>query len=224
MLQYNKEVIKLNLKEKLIYNFGYNEPILIKEVAEIEKTNLNNARQKLKRAVDKGEVKRYKNKNGIYYVAKSNSILKNSSISLDKVIQKSYLKDDKEVFGYISGLSFANKLGLTTQNPSAIEIVTNKESTIKRTVNYNIRQIILRKPRVKINKSNFKLLQVLDLFNNINRYNNISNEQIIKLVTSYLSDMKISEIKIKAILKKYPTKTQLKFYEMGLFNAVTSSY
>lgn len=39
------------------------------------------------------------------------------------------MQNKSETYGYVTGISFANQLGLTTQMPAVIEVVTNREST-----------------------------------------------------------------------------------------------
>src|SRR5690625_2821532 len=124
------------LSNYLLENYGYDEPILSKELYEELDTNPNTLRQSLKRAVDQGKLCRYKYKDGIYFIPNPNSVLKRNTISFNKVISKEYLFRNGKRIGYVTGLSFANQLQLTTQHPAKIEIVTQNETTAKREVNY----------------------------------------------------------------------------------------
>lgn len=206
----------------MINNFGFDEPVLTKELYARLDMNKNTIRQLLKRGVDSGEIERYKYKDGIYFVPNKNSLLKKNTLSFKKVISKEYLIREGRQIGYITGLAFSNQLQLTTQNPATIEIVTQGETMFKREVDYNFRKVTLRKPRVKeINNKNFKILQVLDLLNN---FENLSAEPIEKAtytIQEYVSDIKIDREELNRYVKEYPLKAQIKALENGFFNEVT---
>ena len=88
--------------------------------------------------------------------------------------------NDNNIFGYYTGLTFFNKLGLTTQVPNVIEVTTNKEKSNKRTININGRKVILRRGKVFIDNDNYKVLQFLDMFNMIKLYQIEENYDILK--------------------------------------------
>ena len=67
-----------------------------------------------------------------------------------------------EIIGYETGLSFMNKIGLTTLVPKKREIATNAYRK-----NINDRYIIVRKPVITVNASNFRYLQFLDVIRNL---------------------------------------------------------
>jgi hypothetical protein len=88
---------------------------------------------------------------------------------LRKVIEKKYIRHGDEVFGYYGGLSLLNGLGLTTQMPNTLEIVTTKETSNLRYVKLRNSKVILRKARAEINNQNVAVLQLLDAFNEMGR-------------------------------------------------------
>ncbi len=63
-----------------------------------------------------------------YYIPKQGGLLGKSYLDPFLVIMRKYVRSKSETFGYVTGISFVNQLGLTTQMPAIIEIVTNKES------------------------------------------------------------------------------------------------
>ena len=67
--------------------------------------------------------------NGIYYIPRFGGLLGKSYLDRTEVIMRKYVENKSDKYGYVTGLSFANQLGLTTQMPAMIEIVTNREST-----------------------------------------------------------------------------------------------
>lgn len=212
--------VKMDLKNYIIENYGYSEPVfledLTKKLPDISSTSL---RQKLKRLVDDGKIRRFKN--GIYFVPKINSLLKIKTLSIEKVLEKKYLISNNKRIGYVTGLTFANNLQLTTQVPSKIEIVCTKETRTKRTVNYKNNLVILRKPRFSVNNRNYKLLQVLDLINKYYEYvekpTELSNQKII----DYLKDITITKKELNNYLKGYPAKTYKNLIESELYDEIT---
>ena len=54
-------------------------------------------------------------------------------------------KSKSEIYGYVTGESFANQLGLTTQMPAVIEVVTNREATNGRTITVGSERVRIKK-------------------------------------------------------------------------------
>lgn len=203
----------------LIENYGYNEPILTEELREKLSIKDSTLRMNLKRLVDKGKMKRYAP--GIYFIPKKSSLLKNQSLSINKVINNKYLYTKNKPIGYRTGIAFANQLNLTTQTAGVIEIVTNKESNRKRKSNINNWRIVLKKPRVPVKKNNIKVLQVLDLLNDYEKVSEKPLENSKAVFTNYLSDVEISRNELQEILTNYPKDTILKASESGVFDVLT---
>lgn len=111
-------------------------------------------------------------KKGIYYKA-SDTCFGKTKINYSELITRLYIKDDNEVFGYETGPSLFNNLGLTTQMSKYTFIATNKLQVDK--VDDTIKLV---KPVIKITNKNYKYLQILDIISNrfkvpieINDYN-----------------------------------------------------
>ena len=119
------------IKEFLLENFGYNEPIFLKDLS-FEGISENAMRQSIKRLVANGFLERYDS--GIYYIPKRDGLLGKGYLNTSVVVERKYIQNKEEVFGYITGLSLANSLRLTTQMSAITEIVTNKEATKGRLV------------------------------------------------------------------------------------------
>ena len=69
--------------------------------------------------------------------------------------------------GYLSGIRFANQLGITTQVSSVYEIYTNKATKDYRETRMANIKVILRKPYVKVDEKNASVLQFLDLIKEV---------------------------------------------------------
>ena len=151
----------------LLNTYGTNEPIFVSDITYDGMTQ-NNIRQQIMNYAAAGKLKRYDT--GIYYIPKDSIFKTAPSLSQNSVIEKKYLYSGTERCGYISGINFANRIGLTTQVPASCEVVTNKASKDYREATLASEKIIIRKPRVMIDESNYKSLQFLDLLKDIDLY------------------------------------------------------
>lgn len=209
----------MDLLKYCIDNYEYNEPILTEELRDNLSIKDSTLRMRLKRLVDNGKLKRYAP--GIYFIPKSNTLLKNQSMSIDKVIRKKYLLDGESAIGYQTGIAFANKLNLTSQTSGVIEVVTNKETNRKRPTTINNWRIILRKPRTLVKQENIKVLQVLDMLNNFNKFSEKSLKDSLNSIKNYLADVDIDKRELNEILTNYPKDITSKMSESGLFDVLT---
>jgi len=208
----------MDLMQYLVLNYGYNEPIFSEYL--YMKLNMKpvTLRQILKRLTDRKQLERYED--GIYYIPKPGSLLKVNSLNINKVINKKYLYNNK-IIGYRSGLSFANELALTSQTATTLEIVTNKETNWRRPKKIKNFNLILSKPRVEVNDSNYKLLQVLDLLTNVEKFSEKPLDNTYEKIVSYAKTIKLNSSELESILNQYPSKTKLKAYESGLMYELT---
>ena len=128
-----------NLQDK----YGINNPIFIDEIR-LMFNNYSKIRvaQLIQESIASGKLARFEN--GIYYIP-AKTIFGISTLSTIKVIEKKYIKQDEEVYGFYSGITFINNIGLTTQVPNIYEIMTNKESTRVRKVKIENQELVLRK-------------------------------------------------------------------------------
>lgn len=208
----------MELYQYLLDKYGYDEPILTEQLKEELKLNPNTLRQYIKRLSDKGSLTKVQN--GIYFIPKKKPIFGSAVLDTDQIIRKKFLVNHSDIIGYKSGTNFANALGLTSQTAAVETLVTNKASAAKREVKVYKKRFIIRKPRVIVNKSNYKLLQVLDLLNNYEQYSEKPLEAAREKILMYLEDISMNESQVKECLNAYPIKTKLKVYELGLFDAV----
>lgn len=130
------------LKSYLLENYGYNEPIFLNDL-KIEELSENALRQSVKRLVANGFLERYDN--GIYYIPKQNGVLGKSYLDPVLFIMRKYVRNESETYGYVTRMTFANQLGLTTQVPAIIEIVTNREAANGRTVTVGNQKVRIKK-------------------------------------------------------------------------------
>ncbi len=149
-----------------------NEPIFIEEIKEYimqfykeadKKKIFNNIKEILNRLNKENYIKTaFK---GIYYIPKKN-VFGELPLANNKIIQYKYLTDKQgNIKGYITGANLFNKVGLTTQVPNVIDIVTNECKNNNKYNNKNL-NVIIRKPKIEITNENYKYLQLIDLIEN----------------------------------------------------------
>ena len=171
------------LKEYLEKAYGYNEPIFISEI-QLEGISDNALRQYFKRMVQSGDIIRFDT--GVYYLPKASRILKKSYLDPMKVIIRKYIKNAGETYGYFSGATFANQIGLTTQMPTVLEIVTSRESTKGRIVTVGSQKVRLKRPSIEITSENAGLLQLLDIVSQANLYSEYPEQKTGEILKRYV--------------------------------------
>ena len=202
------------LLEYLQKNYKVNEPIFISDIdLPVTDTNL---RQMFKVLCDSGQIYRYET--GIYYM-KGNTRLKGGvPLSASKVARYKYIARNDQVNGYYSGYTFANLLGLTTQVPYTIEIVSNGASAKCREVSVKNQKIILRRPRTQINKENVDVLQLLDLLKDFEQY--VDEDMVVAtgIISSYIKKIGMKRSDVDEYITLFPDRVYKYIYEMRLYN------
>lgn len=202
------------LLEYLQKNYKVNEPIFVSDIdLPVTDTNL---RQMFKVLCDSGQIYRYET--GIYYM-KGNTRLKGGvSLSASKVARYKYIARKDQVNGYYSGYTFANLLGLTTQVPYTIEIVSNCASAKCREVSVKNQKIILRRPRTQINKENVDVLQLLDLLKDFEQYVDEDMVAATYIISSYIKKIGMKRSDVDEYITLFPDRVYKYIYEMRLYN------
>lgn len=195
--------------------YGCGVPIFLKDIRIGQKSKLS-IRKDLSRGVENGQICR--ESQGVYYFDAKREFP--TAISFVDIIDKKYIgikildsNDYFQIYGYYTGLSFLNKIGISQQVPAVIELVTNNTSC-KRTICINGYKAVLRKPKAVINNTNWKVLQFLDMF-----YILDSNEvrENYKKIYEYM----VKNIDVNLVdeyLRFYPKKTASLLLEIKLLN------
>ena len=200
----------MNIVQHLKGIYGYGTPILLKEIRIGGRSKLA-IRKELSRAVERGDIIR--RSQGVYYFKEASNL--SSNISFRDVITKIYIKNnygipglDLDIYGYYTGQTFLNMIGLSQQVPAVLEITTNNTSC-KREIEINNQKAIIRKGRTEIDRTNYKILQFLDM------------------LSSYLSEEEIKENKefLEEYIKKNFTKKDftdyIQYYSFRLLKIIT---
>lgn len=206
------------LYDYLIENYRENEPIFVSDIAlPVTDTNL---RQMFKNLCDEDRIKRFDK--GIYYLPSKSRLKGGCPLTSDMVAQYKYVTRGGKVEGYYSGFTFANQMGVTAQVPYMQEIVSNAASAKVREVTVKGQRILLRKPKTTVTDQNYRILQFLDLLNNIELYADETNEGLAERLTAYVRKEAMRQAEIDQYLPFYPDRVYRKLYEMRLYNAFAS--
>ena len=201
------------LKSYLMENYGYNEPIFLNDLI-VEGLSENAVRQSVKRLVANGFLERYDN--GIYYIPKRGGLLGKSYLDPFLVIMRKYVQNKSETYGYVTGISFANQLGLTTQMPAVIEVVTNRESTNGRMIMVGNLKVRIRKPSVRVSDSNAGILQLLDSIGQAEKYTELPLEETIDTMISYIRQKRFTKEQLSEVSSTITGATAKKLIEWGM--------
>ena len=191
----------MNLYEILLSEFGYNKPILFSEIKFNDWCPQQISRDLRKLCQDGKVVKFY---SGIYYIPKTTPFGV-AYFNPKKIIDKKFIKDGENVFGYYSGGYLQYELGLSKLKPAVIEIYTNEESRDLHKIKLGNYQIALRKPRTKIDEHNASALCFLELMNGIDT--ETLDEYKRKLISDYIVENRITQRQITKYIPYFPDKT-----------------
>lgn len=204
---------------KYINEYPYDEPILIEDIKKYFKNYINANFDEIFKTIyvyinrlvkDNKLVQFIK---GVYYKP-LNGKFGNKPLNVNKVIDKKYLHDEGGQKGYFSGAYLFNKIGLTTQIPKEILIITNECPNKNDYYNKNL-GVTIRKPKIKINDYNYKYLQLFDML--INRDNikiEVDNEK--EIIYKFIKDNNLEIEKIFEYANKINTIKPIKrLYELG---------
>ena len=206
------------IKTYLLENYGYNEPIFLNELS-IEGLSENAIRQAVKRLAKSGFLERYDN--GIYYIPKQGGLLGKSYLDPSKVIMRKYIQNKSNIYGYITGLAFANQLGLTTQMPAVIEVVTNREATNGRMISVGNQRARVKKSSIPISNKNAEILQLLDSIGQIEKYTEQTKKETIATFITYIQKKKFTKKQLTEVSSALTGATAKKMIEWGMIYEFT---
>lgn len=209
-----------NILKKYINKCPFNEPIFIDEIRNyfINNIKVDNDNKVFKiinvyinRLVKEGIISQFIK--GVYYKP-IKGVFGPVKLDANKVIKKKYLMDENGLKGYYSGAILFNKVGLTTQVPKNILIITNEYNN-----NYDYENnklgIVIRKPKLYITEDNYKYLQLFDLLlNKDNIKIEVDNEE--ELIYRFIENNDLKMQKIFQLANLTNNKKIInKLYDMG---------
>lgn len=196
--------------------YGYSVPIFLKDIR-IGGKSKTSIRKDLSRAVENGSIIR--KGQGIYCFKLEGEY--SDTVSFENIIEHKYIKDDHgipgldlDIYGYHTGLTFLNNLGISTQVPAVLEVVTNNTSCT-RTITIKNRKAIIHKGRIKIDRLNYKSLQFFDAFSLLHKEEILENKETL---SSYISKH-LSKESFEKYIGLYPNRVMKIIVESGLIHA-----
>ena len=139
-----------------------------------------------------------------------------------KIIDCKYLRDRQACCGYLTGVAFANQIGMTTQVPMTYEVVTNKAKTEYKKTKLGRTNIILRKPRTAVNAANAKALQLLDFLKEIDLLAEVTGAELSQKIRAYMRRSGVLFEDLQPYLPLYPDKIFRNMYETGLLYGISA--
>lgn len=207
-----------NILVNYIDNCPFDEPIFIEEIKDYFKTivkeNFNNVFKNIyvyiNRLVKENVLVQFIK--GVYYKP-TEGLFGKKVLNPNKVIEKKYIYDENGRKGYYSGAYLFNKLGLTTQVPKDIVIVTN-ECPNANDYNNKALGVIIRKSKLEVNEDNYKYLQLFDILMNKDNVN-IEAKKSLDIIYKFIEDNNLDFEKIFAYARKMNNiKPIVKLYEL----------
>lgn len=188
------------------------EPIFLSDLlkANITESDLN---QQLKELCEKGLLLQYDEE--VYFLPKKTILNSTIGPNADMVARYRFISKGDNVDGFYAGNTFANQIGISTQVPQVIEIVSNNVSDDGEVLIGN-RRFDVRKPVVPITKENVRVLQMLDILVNLDAYLDYTYEEAQKKFAEYISVHGITKSDVELYIKEYPESTLEYYYELGL--------
>lgn len=195
-----KGVIVVSVYNVIKEKFDYDEPIFVSDIEAVFPERSRPWIDKtIKTLLDKNQFKRFST--GVYYIPRK-TLFGDSLLNPQKVVVKKYIENGSEIYGYISGTALLNILGLTTQVPNIITVVSNNESSRGRMITLGNQSVYVMKSTAKITKENCSTLQFLEVIKTID-LNSLDEIEFYNL-EKYIDDNNITLEKISKYCSFFP--------------------
>ena len=199
------------LYDYILKNYEKDEPIFLYE---LPGDSRDYVRQEMKKLVDDGKLERLFN--GVYYLSYTTILGTKGKMSIDKYVDKKFIKSNGRVTGYITGIQLANMYGFTTQTPACIEVCSNEATTKQRKLCIDGRNLIVYKPITEITKENQTALQFLDLMTTIDKYSEISGNLLRMKLKEFVNILNVDFSIVKRYIALFPDRVYRNIYQGGL--------
>lgn len=199
------------LYDYILKNYEKDEPIFL---SELPGDSRDYVRQEMKKLVDDGKLERLFN--GVYYLSYTTILGTKGKMSIDKYVDKKFIKSNGRVSGYITGIQLANMYGFTTQTPACIEVCSNEATTKQRKLCIDGRNLIVYKPITEITKENQTALQFLDLMTTIDKYSEISGNLLRMKLKEFVNILNVDFSIVKRYIALFPDRVYRNIYQGGL--------
>lgn len=183
-------------------------------------SNVGKVRMQLKRLADSGNLVRFSR--GVYYRPCEGGAEFDIKAAINFLVEKRFLKDGEDICGYIIDTNKRDEISVKPHNENVIEVASNKATMDYKEFKIGDASIILRRPRISVDRKNYKVLALLDLVKDIEvlPYEGCSFQlgrsgQGIELL-KYLRDSKVDLCLLMDYIEKYPGKVIQNLWLMGV--------
>lgn len=188
------------------------EPIFLSDLLSVNTAELD-LNQQLKELCANDLLQQYDDK--VYFIPKKTTLNSTVGPNADMVARYRFISKGNNVDGFYAGNTFANQIGISTQVPQVIEIVSNNVSDDGEVLIGN-RRFDIRKPAVPITKENVRVLQMLELLVKLDAYLDCSHEEAREKFREYISVYGITKNDVDLYITKYPLSTFEGFCKLEL--------
>ena len=173
----------------MLYNFIKDhykeaEPIFFSDLL-CEDITDSTLSQRLKELCEKGLLQQYDE--DVFFIPKKTTLNSTIGPNADMVARYRFISKGDNIDGFYAGNTFANQIGISMQVPYVIEIVSNNVWDDGEVLIGN-RRFVVRKPVVLITKENVRVLQMLELLENLDAYLDCSYEEAREKFAEYIGD------------------------------------
>ena len=167
------------------------------------------ANNKLKRMADGGVISRIQK--GTYYKPQQ-TVFGAVKPNLTQYTLESLTRRDGRTVGYETGISFMNRIGLTTLIPKNIEVATNHYQR-KDLDKYHI---TVKRPVTVITDENYKYLQMLDVIDLLPDVH--TDTDVVSPLRTLLKKQKLNPLTLVFTARKYyPVKTTMRAIDIFMY-------
>ena len=114
------------------------------------------------------------------------------------------------------------QIGLTTQMPTVLEIVTSRESTKGRIVTVGSQKVRLKRPSIEITSENAGLLQLLDIVSQANLYSEYPEQKTGEILKRYVRNQRYTRESLMNSLPAITGTTAKNLIKWGIIYEFTS--
>lgn len=151
----------------------------------------------------------------VYFIPKKTTLNSTIGPNADMVARYRFISKGDNVDGFYAGNTFANQIGISTQVPQVIEIVSNKVLDDGEVL-IGKRRFDVRKPVVPVTKENVHVLQMLEFLKNLDAYLECPYEEVREKFVEYIFIHGITKSDIDLYITKYPLSTFEGFCKLEL--------
>lgn len=197
----------------IVQHYKEGEPIFFADLL-VEGISRSAINQQLKTLCNKEKLVKYET--GVYYIPKKSLLKSYVGPSADIVAKYRFISKGGSVDGFYAGNTFANQLGISTQVPRVIEIVSNNTNSSPREIEIGNRKFFVKKPVETVTAENVYVLQMLELLKSLDSYLDCSYEVAGERFTEYIRMHEIKRADVDKYIRKYPVIIFKNYYELEL--------